>query len=115
MLTALLVLILAALILIERDIVGLKKMLNDMWRCPECHGSGHASDAADPEERCGACYGSVIGEMNARLAQITGATDRIHNAILKLWACPTRSGSGQVFSFAPPETKQATRWCRVSG
>jgi hypothetical protein len=90
MLTALLVLILIVLVLIERDIAAFREAMRDTWKCSTCRGSGHALNAADPEERCGACFGSgtVIGETNARLAQITGALDRMHNTTLKLWACP---------------------------
>ncbi len=97
MLTALLVLILIVLILIERDIAASREMMRDMLKCPKCHGTGHTWGADDPEERCELCFGSgtAIGEVNRWLAQTQGELGRLHNTILELWACPTCHGSGR--------------------
>jgi len=103
MFTTIAALILLVLIFIARDLSALGDRVGEISKtllCRRCHGSGHAPDAIDSEERCETCCGdgSSIGEMNKWLGRLNG----IHDTILKQWACPTCLGSGRVL-FSEPE------------
>lgn len=59
MLTALLVLILLALILIELELKAIKDMIFEARLCPECHGTGTVPEEREfAGDRCETCKGT---------------------------------------------------------
>jgi rubrerythrin len=120
MFTAIAALILLVLILIAKDLNAIRNQaesVHKLWICRKCHGSGRARDADDPEERCDLCFGdgSAVGETNRWTAQILGKLDSIHNLILRLWACPTCSGSGHAPSIDFVEAPKECATCKGTG
>lgn len=113
MLTAIAAAILIVLVVVGPQIDALVKSVREASLCSECHGSGHAPDAPDPEEPCPACggSGSASGGMSMSLGQIQGELDEMHDTILKLWACPACFGDGSTSEW--DETSGSFKKCHV--